>query len=291
MFASDAYNLLGASLTASMAGLTPLPAVNLGWPAERTLMALVAQQKLSVVNLYDLGRSRDASRFLLFIANEIDVAAGITSVLSASQLSSSVTVTLGGTVGLNDAVSFVAQNGKTVSATVAVAGASDTPTSMASNLASAINSAATLSNWVSASATANVVTVYNLTGSLLIVASNVGNGGTRYVEEHRVARAGQVNVWTPTAASRDQIARIIDTQLSYLDAHFGLSGGPDQTWVRTRYLGDQMVDEDVYRDLYRWLFHVELEYGQTYAEALYTVLAFIPQQAVILADGSSLVLQ
>ena len=276
MFARDAYNVLQSQLESAVATITPLPSVFNGWPTEQALLNQVAKSSNTFISLYDPGFSRDDSRFLLFTANEVTTQAGITSTVSRPLLVDTVTVTLGGTVVTNDAVSVVLGKGQETETATASAGATDTPTTMATKLASAVN--ASLASWVSASASGAVVTLTNITSSVLRVASNVGNVGSRYTEVGRLVRDVQIDVWAGSDVQRVVVARLVEQQLTYLDANFGVQGlsGTDGTWVRVRRMSDRFIDDDVNRGLYRWCFRATLEYGQTAEESLWAVLSFLP---------------
>lgn len=276
MFARDAYNVLQDQLEIAVAGVTPSPSVFNGWPTEQALLNQVAKSSNSFISLYDFGFSRDDSRFLLNVVNEVATPAGITSAVSEPLLSTTVTVTLGGTIVTNDAVSVVLGNGQKVETATATASATDTPTTMATKLAAAVN--ASLASWVSAIASGVVVTLTNLTTALLRIASNVGNIATRYTEVGRLVRDVQIDVWAGSDAQRVAVARPVEQQLVYLDSHFGAQGlsGTDETWVRIRRMSDRFIDDDVNRGLYRWCFRGTLEYGQTAEETLWSVLSFLP---------------
>ena len=293
MFGRDAINLLVTDLKSTLNNVVPGANVGPGWPTLETLQQQVAQNAQVIVSVYDRGASRDSSRFMLYTASEFNTVAGVTTSLSSTQLAplGSVVITIGGSPVADDAVSFVTQNGRTVSAAVtAPASAGETTTQIAAALAVAINIQAPLNTWVSASATGSQVTVTNLGSANLSVSTYAGNIGTRYVEEDRKIRDIQVDVWAPTDAARTATGKLIDTRLAYLDAHFGLQGvGPptdDGTWVRVRDMGDRFIDGDVLKDVYRWMWLVTLEYGQTYAEQLYSVLVFEPTFKVTTPNGT-----
>jgi hypothetical protein len=287
MFGRDAINLLVTDLQTTVSPISPAPVVAPGWPTIDSLLANVAKAGGISISIYDRGPSKDASRFMLYSANEVIVQALTTSALSQPRLPAlgTATITIGGAPVAGDAVSLVATNGFTVAAAV-TAGATtgETPAQVASALAAAINAEATLNTWISAAANAAVVTLTSLVNAVLPLSSATGNIGTRYTEVDRKVRSVQVDVWAPSDVVRTAVGRLIDGRLAYLDAHFGLKGvggtTDDGTWVRCRNLSDQFIDTDVYRDLYRWMWIESLEYGQTYAESLYSVLAFEPSIAI-----------
>lgn len=248
-----------------------------------TLLQKVAASKTGQTSISgaDRGPSRDASRLMLYPANEVIVTPETTSALSAPTLpgTGTATLTLGGTPFANDAVSLVAQNGHTVAAAVtAGAAAGDTAADVASALATAINAQATLKTWLTVSVAGSVITLTGLTSAVLTLGTAVGNIGTRYTEVDRKIRQIQVDLWAPSDVQRTALGRLMDSRFAYLDSHFGLQGvggtTDDGTWVRVRDLSDQFVDTDVFRGLYRWMWYLTLEYPQTYAESLYSVLVF-----------------
>ena len=282
MFGRDAINLLSTQLQTVTTGFTPAVTVAAGWPTLDFLTNSVAKAAATAVSIYDHGPSRDASRFMLYPANEVLTPPGITATVSQSfiPVNGTAKVTLGGSVTLNDAVAFVASTSPTSTpqAVIVEAAAGATLASMAQALASGINS--DLAGTASATVSGSVLTVTNTSTYILQIASNVGNLGTRYTEVDREIRQVQVDVWAPTDAIRTAVSRPIDQQLGYLDAHFGMQGvggtTDDGTWVRVRRLSSQFIDRDVLSDVYRWMWHVTLEYGITYEEQLYSVLSFMP---------------
>ena len=282
MFGRDAINLLATQLQSVTGGFTPAVTVAAGWPTLDFPTNSVAKSAATAVSIYDHGPSRDASRFMLYTANEVLTAPGITAAVSQNFIvvNGTATVTLGGSVTLNDAVAFVVSSSAVSAPQVVIVEAATgaTLTSMAQALASGINS--DLVGLVSATVSGSVLTVTNTSTSSIQIAANVGNLGTRYTEVDREIRQVQVDVWAPTDAIRTAVSRPIDQQLGYLDAHFGMQGvggtTDDGTWVRVRRLSSQFIDRDVLSDVYRWMWHVTLEYGITYEEQLYSVLSFIP---------------
>ena len=282
MFGRDAINLLATQLQSVTGGFTPAVTVAAGWPTLDFLTNSVAKAAATAVSIYDHGPSLDASRFMLYTANEVLTTPGITAVVSQSFIvvNGTTTVTLGGSVVLNDAVAFVVSSGaaSTPQVVIVEAAVGATLASMAQALASGINT--NLVGIASATVCGSVLTVTNTSTSLLQIAANVGNLGTRYTEVDREIRQVQVDVWAPTDAIRTAVSRPIDQPLGYLDAHFGMQGvggtTDDGTWVRVRRLSSQFIDRDVLSDVYRWMWHVTLEYGITYEEQLYSVLSFIP---------------
>ena len=282
MFGRDAINLLVTQLQSVTGGFTPAVTVAAGWPTLDFLTNSVAKSAATAVSIYDHGPSRDASRFMLYTANEVLTAPGITAAVSQNFIvvNGTATVTLGGSVTLNDAVAFVVSSSAVSAPQVVIVEAATgaTLTSMAQALASGINS--DLVGLVSTTVSGSVLTVTNTSTSSIQIAANVGNLGTRYTEVDREIRQVQVDVWAPTDAIRTAVSRPIDQQLGYLDAHFGMQGvggtTDDGTWVRVRRLSSQFIDRDVLSDVYRWMWHVTLEYGITYEEQLYSVLSFIP---------------
>ena len=282
MFGRDAINLLVTQLQSVTGGFTPAVTVAAGWPTLDFLTNSVAKSAATAVSIYDHGPSRDASRFMLYTANEVLTAPGIAAAVSQNFIvvNGTATVTLGGSVTLNDAVAFVVSSSAVSAPQIVIVEAATGATlaSMAQALTSGINS--DLVGLVSATVSGSVLTVTNTSTSSIQIAANVGNLGTRYTEVDREIRQVQVDVWAPTDAIRTAVSRPIDQQLGYLDAHFGMQGvggtTDDGTWVRVRRLSSQFIDRDVLSDVYRWMWHVTLEYGITYEEQLYSVLSFIP---------------
>src|SRR5262249_45910673 len=106
-------------------------------------------------------------------------------------------------------------------AQVVVGTASDTPTTMATKLAAAINADTILSTWATATSSGPVVTVTSIAGTPLVVNSYAGNGGTRIQELGRRSRELQISLWARSIEDRDTVGDQIDAMLSQMEVNYG----------------------------------------------------------------------
>ena len=285
------YTLLStleATIVAATAGLTssapdslgqPVSVLTgIGWPSQKTLQNNVRKgaQPQVLVTIYDRGVARDATRW-----KPVELSRSITNATMTTTVSNNgtvpgfgtATIEIGGPITPNDAVAIVYSHVKgTSGAVVEIAGAADTPNTVAANLAAALNSDATASTLVRATATNNVVTLRSQIFTPSTIVANVGNGAARTREIGRRDRHLQVVLWTRTEDDRNSVGNAIDTQIAKLEANFGLTF-PDGTLGRVLYAGDQQFDDATLADTYRRDFMVSVDYPITTTDALYAVLA------------------
>lgn len=269
------------AVSAAMPVISPAPVVGIGWPALKRLQQLGSAGPL--VSIYDRSDAKNRTRWTPFTATETVFPTGVSATLSAPAIAAfgSVTVTVGGTPNLNDAIGLAVTNGVNGSATmagaVAISASGATAATMASALASAVNAEATLGAWMTASANANVVTLTGIVGALLRVAANVGNIASRATEVRRVQRTIQIVCWAATRTVLSQVCDPIEQALSAAQANFGYELG-DGTWLRIVLAADQDIEDDLLQDAYRRDFFATVEYGITTVDDAYSVL--IPIQAL-----------
>jgi hypothetical protein len=246
------------------------------WPSVGAIQNIARGGVL--VSLFDRGESKVTTRWLKFRATPLNInPTGITTRLSMSLIpgTETATITLGGIVNANDAVSAVVQSGPTTLMAVAIATGADTPTTMATKLATAINEAETLNTWITASVSGSVVTIINNLAVTLKAASNVGNTATRQVEVGRVKRDVQITVWTQIEEAREVIGDVIELLLYQLQTNFGVALA-DGTYARVVITGDHHSKDTALQDVYRRDFFIDVEYGVTYEEQAWAVLGIIP---------------
>lgn len=242
------------------------------WPTVQVIQNVARGGAL--VSVFDRGNAKNTTRWPKYTAAPLVVnPTGITTALSSSVLTGegSVTITLGGTVNVNDAVSAILVDGLASSFDVARAVAGDTPSTMATKLASAINVDATASKWVTASAAGVVVTITSKLAVGLKVASNVGNTGYRLREIGRVCRDLQITVWTQREEAREAVGDTIETLLYTLQSQFGVQLA-DGTWARVLPTNDVNSKDTALQDVYRRDFLVDVEYGITEQDETWAVL-------------------
>ncbi len=279
---------LEAAVIAATAGLTssapdslgkPITVLTgIGWPSQRTLQNNVRKgpQPQVLVTIYDRGLARDTTRWkVIELARTVTTATMTAAVSNSGTLPGlgTATIQIGGPITPNDAVAVVFSQVKgTSNAVVQIAGATDTPNTVAANLAAALNSNANASPLMRAAATNNVVTLTSLIATPITFTANVGNGASRVREIGRRERHLQVVLWTRTEDDRNTIGAAIETEIATLEADFGLTF-PDGTLGRLLYAGDQQFDDATLADTYRRDFMVSVEYPITTTDAIYAVLA------------------
>lgn len=310
-----------SAVTATLAGLTI--GVGIDWPPVDALMANV-RGTTALVTVFDRKLGRNTTRWAPIEIAETVVPATLTSTVSNSTIPAggNETITLGGTVTVGDAVSCVLTSGAAFIsggapqnnanpiytptwAQVVVSIMGDTPTSMATKLAAAINGDSILSGWVLALASGPVVTLYSLVSALHVdgdgplldgnglpitvdgqrttlgLQSVTGNGGTRSTEIGRRNRELQVVVWAPTIEIRDTVGDAIETMLQQMEAGWGTYpmglALPDGTGGRVLMVNDYFLDNATTSDTYRRDFLVNVEAAVTTTDNLYAVLAQVTQ--------------
>ena len=260
----------------------------IGWPPEKTIMDVAKIEKhLALISVYDRKIAKDSTRWAPYTLGVTQNPTGITTVVSNDTVaaSASVTITLGGTVLPNDAVSAVIANpgafGPVTNAKVVTGSTGDTPTAMATKLAAAITGDATLSTWVTAVAVGAVVTITNRSStSPLGIASYAGNVANRTMEVGRRLRQLQIACWARTEEERIALTNPIESMIANISANFGLRLA-DGTVARILYVNDHDIDDATLNDVLRRDFFVSADYAITSQDVLYSVLAPIPQYAVL----------
>ncbi len=283
MILMDALNTLQAAVETAFTGFTPAPrAIGVGWPQETLLGQITCGSPAPVISIFDLNAGTNTTRWLKQPTAQSANATGLTAVSSAVYLIATAGLTLGGTVNANDAVGFFAALGKTQGGVTVTMALHDTPSSIATKLAAAINGNPVLSTWMSAAATGPVITLTNLTESLIRINVATGNIGTRTTEGHRQMRHAQIDVWAGTAAIRTAAEAVLSPLLTRLHANFGLQG-PAQDWLRVIYNSGLLIDTDILKSIYRERFDVNLEFGESYDDTLYSVL--VPEVSLGINTG------
>jgi hypothetical protein len=266
---------LQALLSSAITGMSYPVDIGFGWPPENRLQD-VARGRPGIVSIYNRRLGRDMTRWTPAIWATTVVPAAITSSVSPLLIAPGGlgTITIGGTPSVGDAVSAVLTNypAAETAGQVAMAASGATASSLASALAAAVNSDATLSGWVSASASGPQVTLAALPGvPPLRLNSYTGNGGTQIREIGRRELQFQIAIWTQTAETRDLISDPIDTAIAAAEIEFGYQLA-DGTNVRLCYANSYDIEDATLQDVYRRDFLVSAEYPVTTRDALYAVL-------------------
>jgi len=254
----------------------PTVKVGIGWPPETTLHNL-AQNKGQLINVYDRSHATNVTRWAPFVVNQEIVQTQLVSTLSGNTIPplGSATLTLTGTIQADDAVALVAKwvITKEVGVVVIATGTVVTLNDLAAALAAAINADAELSQVMTASSLANLVTLTStINDHTIVLATRTANQGVQDWEVRRIQRHMQIMGWAATPDLRDQLCDPITTLFSKLSANFGLQDPNTMQWSRVIYQGDIYVDDPVLQDLYRKDMFVDVEYGETYRDFVYPVL-------------------
>lgn len=248
----------------------PTFSLAVGWPPEDAIMS-VPKTGHAIGSVFDAGPAPlDRTRWHAIAAvPDTNVAPGVTATLGGSGFllsGNTATVTIGGTPIAGDAVGLQAGS----NAASYVATGSDTVDTIATGLASAIN---TSSLSVTATASGAVVTL-TATGTTLVSVATA-NQGTRTTEYHRISRFVRCRIWCPQETgsnSREAIGDPIDLTLAQLEQDFGFQV-PNDEWVRVTYDPGDIYDESLQlKDIYVRDFRVRLEYGVTGTELVYPVV-------------------
>lgn len=305
------------SQISAVTGALASPSVRVGidWPSTKTLMQNV-RGGTALVTVFDRHSARDTTRWPPLALSETVVNATLTATVSNSTIAGggTQTIALGGSVTAGDAVSCVlgapvplpgplsgsgggalygsgggALSGNFVDsiqlptwAAIVTGGATDTPASMATKLAAAVNADSILSTWVTASAAGSAVTLTSLLASATLkLASNVGNGAAQITEVGRRAREISVHIWARSIEDRDTVGDPIEAMLAQMEVGWGAYpqglAFPDGTGGRVVVMNDFLLDDATPSDTYRRDFMLSVEYPVTVTDNLYAVLAQITQ--------------
>lgn len=263
--------------------------VAIGWPPINVLQD-AARGNQGIVAVYDRHISRNSTRWSPVQTGLTVNASTLTSTVSIGNPGtmpglSQATLTINGPVTANDAVSavFTARIAgqpleANVGAQVVVAGAADTPATIAASLATAINGDPLLSQWVSAVAVGPVITITSLLSDQITLASYTGNTANRTQEIGRRLRQFQIAVWAVPDEARSLIADPIDTLIGNLSLN--PPALPDGTYPRICYVNDHDIEEAAMEDLLRRDFFISADYAITAGDVLFSVLAPIPAYQV-----------
>lgn len=254
----------------------------IGWPPEDALQDIAKKKNHSaIISIYDRKISRNSTRWMPITLGTNVSPTGITSTLSNSVIPAggSVTITIGGAVLPNDAISAVlsAVSRETCGQVAVVSGS--TPTDVAAQLAGQINGAADMSLLVSAAAAGPVITLTSLVTGDLNILSATGNIATATREIARRLRQYQIVLWARTEEERIAIGNRLELMVAQMESTFGVTC-PDGTMARVNYVNDHDIDDATLEDVMRRDFFVSVDYAITAQDVLYSVLAPIPSFSV-----------
>lgn len=257
-----------------------------GWPSIERLQAVPVSQ-ISVINIYDHGQSKCTTRWMPCLSNEIDTPNNLTSTFDRTIINpgQSATFTLSSTtdpVTTGNAVSMLVSGGLMYAGEAVSAGSTDTLATMCTNLAAILGVNTQLVGWATFVASGATIVVTNITTVPLSLQSYTGSFSTYQMEVHREVRSLQVNLWAPDDPTRSLIGEVLNSLFATLTVHFGFQVGTE--WVRVVYDGDMLLEDDIMRDVYRWMFLLSVELGTTMNELVYSVLVPIGTLEALRAD-------
>lgn len=270
---------------------TPIPVdVGIGWPPINVLQDTVRNGR-GTIAVYDQKIGRNTTRWLPFSYEPTVIVPTLTSAVSHGtiELGGVETITLGGAVTPGDAVSAVLINTHPTpfdsqgdalpyqpgaQVVIGAAGApTDTPTTMATALATAVNGDTLLSTWVHATSAGPVVTLTALSGKgPLLLASHTGNGATGFREIGRRERHFQIACWTGSEELRQVVTDPIDAMLAEAELNFGLAL-PDGSMGRLLNQVDYYIEDGTLQDALRRDFILTIDYPVTVKDQLFAILA------------------
>jgi hypothetical protein len=279
--------LVNSALSPEGNPVTPYEAA-VGYPSINRLQT-ICQNGQAAVSVYDRKISKNATRWSPYVISQTLVPATLTTEITPNQLppGASATITLGGAVGVGDAVSAIAtQLGAKTGAVVAIGLQNDTPVTMALKLWQLINSDPSMVGVVSASLNGDVVTIKNITSKGIAVGSFAGNGGTQVREIGRRDQQVQVILWAITVEQRNLMVQALAEAIAESEINFGPTLN-DGSQGRLTYVSDYDLEDDTLEDTYRHDFMVACDYPVTTIDALYTVLAPVLTVEINAGDTSS----
>lgn len=246
-----------------------------GWPPERAIQAVTNKNSV-VIGITDrFGTLNNQFRPRRLGAEKLPI--GIASVINKTTIEPGETATItlsiadGQTAVLNkDAVSLVIRYQGQIEGAVGIAVTGDTLSTLAAKLATDIG--AELQN-ISASSSGAVVTITNNKSARLKLESYTGNVGYSYKELARESAQIQIVCWCGSFTIRRAVADILEVELARLRASRGFAV---PTGEPVRVLGVNKFtmpnDKDISADVYRRDFLIDVEYGITAVDEMWSVL-------------------
>lgn len=255
--------------------------IAIGWPSVKTLHDTTRRPaRRATIAIYDQKLGHNTTRWAPFPISTVCTPAGVTSSVSnnGSLYGGTVIITLSGAVVAHDAVSLIVECGVFSPAwAVVVEGvAGDSLEALAVKLADAANADTILAGWISAVAVGNTVVLTNLTSSMLTIKSSARNRAYQTVEIGRRTRRYQVVLWAPTEDIRRGIGDPIESALAQAEVDFGLTLS-DGSLGRLTNVNDFDLEDASSNDAYRRDFHIDVDYGITTVDVLYSILVPLPQ--------------
>lgn len=247
----------------------------IGYPAIGRLQQ-VAKTGNAAVSIYDRKISKNSTRWSPYVISQTVTPATLNTALAPSRIApgQQATITLGGTVTPGDGVSCLAvQIGGNTGAAIVRGLQNDTPASMAQNLTNQINVNLSMTGVLTATVDGPVVTVTNVAGVALQLASYTGNGGSQVREIGRRDQQVQIILWARTVEQRNIMVEALAEAIAESELNFGPVVDDVGDQARLSYVSDYDLEDDTLEDVYRHDFMVGMDYPVTTVDVLYAVLA------------------
>lgn len=253
--------------------------IGLGWPDVERLQD-VARGKL-LISIHNRQTQRIPMRYISKPVSKVKMPCGITATLSNDSVepSGDVTLTLAysdgsSAVNLNDGVGLGAFFAAIDEGATAISGATETLSSLAEKLADSINDRDVLSDWISASATDEVVTITNLQDQNILLRAAVGNRSIRTTETARQQADLQITLWANSEKSRYTVGDVLESYFGKFERFPRLEvAASDRALVS--YGGQLDSYDDTQKDVYRRDFMLSAEYSLRYQDIAYPILVGI----------------
>ena len=185
------------------------------------------------------------------------------------------TITFTGSIVAADSIGLRSRNNLLFGGqTYSVLG-TDTTTTVATNLAAAINATSNppgLNSWITASSSTNVVTLTStLATNTQILQLTTDADAVAQVDVRRVISPLRLIFWAPTEAIRTAVSEPAVTLFASQSSQFGFQIPSTLEWVRVIIDNDEYVDDDKMKDIYRRDLHMSVEYSTFELDNTYPV--------------------
>lgn len=229
---------------------------------------------LGLISIFDAMNSRDATRWIGQPSVDSMNACQIFAEVSNEFISpiSGAIIWITGTAVAGDALVALFGRGSQRSITIRPAEGA-VAASIAASLTNAINADPIISTWLSATNEANRVVLRTQSLAANRVAVATSNTALRTYYAQQVERGTQITLWTSTHQMRKLGAEVISSLVAQWQHGNGFYLA-DGSWARIRYRGDKYLPNKT-NDVFQWILHVDAEFGITYTEPVYPILAII----------------
>lgn len=282
----EVWNGIQAALTSEFAlplRPTPVPVIFIDEPSNQQLAqeTKCGDASQPLISIFDTKESVKTTRWMPFRQSQVQPVTGITTTVSGKILavSGTQTITIAGSILVNDAISAVVSNGLNTQAAVAKATNLDTTTTLATKLAAAVNANSLMNTLVSATSTGAVVTITNLSPLSFAFHSKVGNVGVLKMQYGTAKRLIMVTVYANSPDARDMYGQVVMNWAAKYESRYGIQLANGE-WIKIEFSGDLPGKDLRMQDLFRWDLALTVEHAITYEELIYTVIATIPHYTI-----------